>query len=1455
MDSRSKYKWNKYNVKLHNSENNKKNYSLEELMKIKNNLIKKHKKKIEKLEYDISRSSNKEIKDVLNLHFKLLNEKQEIYLNQIKNIKSIEIQNTVMNNLAFSDECWISAYRNNIIQALNKYQVLIIKGESGYGKSTRIPVYVSEVCQEYGGKIASCQPFYVSVLSLSNYVSNYCKEQPDLEVGYNIGKQNTVNDKTSIVFTTCKNLLKESFVSPYLSKYSCIIIDECLDQSVEADILLLKIKEIIKQRPSFKLLLINPVYDIQKCKNNFDSVEVISLPSVTFPVKVVYNLLKNHEYVEKSSELAIFLCDKKPEGNICIFLPTVSEMEQCCEMIKNVLKDRVEYHILHNMTKQEQIFKLYLFSKYRRKIIFSTNCAESSIWLPNVFYVIDSGKLKEREYSLEKEFYISKENAVRRKKLAGWSFKNCCYRLYTEGIFEEMKTEPTPDILKMEESQLILTLYHYHISDPITAKFLYSSNKEYTKIGVNKLINFRAMKSDVLTALGKTMTNYMPMQTHHAKLIALGVQMGIGYEAVIIKIISSLKSPIFKTTGESKDIGKLRYFNEYGDYFAILNVYSDWKEQVNKDKWCEENGINHTALLNLDKKVNVTCQILKIKPQPLFSKCGKLHELICECFIHNICIYTGHFSLGYRSHESGKILCIHYSSVLVHKREIIEKYIVYGDIIDHHGKNFMINITPVSETVLETLICKDNIKICDLKLTKTLVSSEIFLIGTILTEFLLAKKGEQLEIIENRIKNNLGCDIIKIDVSVENYSISIYTYPEYIKEASYIVSNYLEQFSNKLQTKEEIMTIQHRNINFNLLLIKGLVIKEFDIQKVEKNSEYEDISEEQTLNFMYNYSINLSWKRRYCRGDGFVTLHSSEDFIIAKKHLSLKTIEIHGAKAEISVSRKNKNQFYVQGLNSETTNDILKTSIENTLPSEIKVKEASIVLNSEFNTSIEELELIKINLFLQFVRYINDDLKVEVTTPNSSDTKMKAYLNFNRHEDIPRVLDAIKNENIKFQDLTLKAFPVYRMTLICPIDQYNSVKVIINEKLLNKISNNTIKLKENYSKESVLLIVLSEDYIEAKEVETIITTELKGRLLEGLTSSQSKLFSHSGEQWLKQNSKLTETFVIQNFKEKTIRICGTIENYEKFKCKIAEYLKNAENEVISVININQGILNRSVIRALIQKYGINCDGFLKEFKLTAIELDIQYGQLTLYGMPKYIEEAVEELKSISQDYSFTKSENDSCPVCYGIPVSGLSYRLMYCGHLYCLDCIKLLLSERNIPLKCCKENCEKELVMDDIQHLLQNNKEEINKLLYSSLTAYVKENYKTKRFCPSPDCKMIYSVSSLADKNTIWNCSVCNIIICSICGFKVHHGMSCEMAKEIRKDEDYSLKAWIALDPQRRKICPSCTSPIEKYEGCNHVTCWKCQCHMCWLCLQTFPNSKTVYDHLPYCVRNQIPFV
>lgn len=187
------------------------------------------------------------------------------------------------------------------------------------------------------------------------------------------------------------------------------------------------------------------------------------------------------------------------------------------------------------------------------------------------------------------------------------------------------------------------------------------------------------------------------------------------------------------------------------------------------------------------------------------------------------------------------------------------------------------------------------------------------------------------------------------------------------------------------------------------------------------------------------------------------------------------------------------------------------------------------------------------------------------------------------------------------------------------------------------------------------------------------------------------------------------------------------------------------------------------------------------------------------------------------------------------------YRLACCGHAYDKRCIIQQLRSSVVPLKCVTENCEEPVVWKDFQNLLSQS--ERKKLLLSSLDAYVRCNPDSVKYCPTPDCGMVYRVSTDGRSH---KCGACSADICTSCHTQSHRGLTCAMFKSGRNVEE-DFKEWMRKDPSNRKNCPQCNAPIEKNQGCNHMECSQCKAHMCWLCLGVFRTGHEVYDHQSHC--------
>lgn len=197
---------------------------------------------------------------------------------------------------------------------------------------------------------------------------------------------------------------------------------------------------------------------------------------------------------------------------------------------------------------------------------------------------------------------------------------------------------------------------------------------------------------------------------------------------------------------------------------------------------------------------------------------------------------------------------------------------------------------------------------------------------------------------------------------------------------------------------------------------------------------------------------------------------------------------------------------------------------------------------------------------------------------------------------------------------------------------------------------------------------------------------------------------------------------------------------------------------------------------------------------------------------------------------------DECPICFDEVVAPFTLR---CGHKVCRSCLKNYLvaaiDNRFFPLTCLgnEASCPERIPLSVARELLSAS--QFDSVMHSAFSAHVHARPDEFHYCPTPDCPQIYRS---APKGTVLQCPSCLIRICSTCHVEQHDGSDCPD----RDDTDVAFKEW--MKKHDVKNCPGCKVPIERAEGCNHVTCTRCQTHICWVCSKTFPRGQGIYEHM-----------
>lgn len=568
-------------------------------------------------------------------------------------------------NLAYNwTQLEVYKYLNKIINSIHKNQITIIKAGTGVGKTVLTPKIALQAFN-FEKKVICTVPKQIIAKENAEYSAECLDVYLGKEVGYFYMGDNKTMEDTRLIFTTPGSLKsKITRGDPYLNDYSCIILDEIHERSVQTDQLLLMMKDILKKRPEFRLILMSATLDLTIFKDYFTkkskfTYNEIDIPGHSFEVKVDFLKKPIQDWKSLTIMKIVDILKKSNKGDILIFVKSGADGNMLCEELKRKTKEIPNLNpfcitLEAKTAKEDRNYATKEFNymshpnmdpnhPYTRKIVMATNVAESSLTVDGIVYVIDNG------YALEASFFpeenarslieerISKAAATQRAGRAGRTTNGFCYRLYTEEEYNKFNAFPKPDIQKTDLTSDILDIYllEYIKTTRDVKKFLNElispPSKEFILSGLNKLYALGAITdtsdNGKITEMGKALSQFRAIEVNFAKSILASYYYHCKNEVINIILISMQidgridnlfekyrprnkklsDNEIKKEEIEYKKVQK-SFYSKYGDYFTILNVYEKLREYMNNNKeenpknWCKKNGISSRVFIKKNYK-------------------------------------------------------------------------------------------------------------------------------------------------------------------------------------------------------------------------------------------------------------------------------------------------------------------------------------------------------------------------------------------------------------------------------------------------------------------------------------------------------------------------------------------------------------------------------------------------------------------------------------------------------------------------------------------------------------------------------------------------------------------------------------------------------------------------------------------------------------------------------------
>ena len=393
--------------------------------------------------------------------------------------------------------------RQEFLDLYHSTQILVVVGETGSGKTTQIPHYVlyDDLPNQTGLQIACTQPRRVAAMSVAKRVADEMDVVLGEEVGYNIRFEDNTGPKTMLKYMTDGMLLREAMNDPDLSRYSCIILDEAHERTLATDILMGLMKEVALRRPDLKLIIMSATLDAQKFQRYFKDPKsgkdapLLAVPGRTYPVEIFYTPEPERDYVDAALRTVLQIHATEPEGDILLFLTGEEEIEDACRKIKLEVDELLRetdcgplsvYALYGTLSpaQQQRIFDPPPQPRRPggtpgRKVVVSTNIAETSLTIDGIVYVVDPGFSKQKVYNprirVESLLVspISKSSAQQRAGRAGRTRPGKCFRLYTEAAYKKELIEQThPEILRSNLASTVLELKKLGVDDLVHFDFM-----------------------------------------------------------------------------------------------------------------------------------------------------------------------------------------------------------------------------------------------------------------------------------------------------------------------------------------------------------------------------------------------------------------------------------------------------------------------------------------------------------------------------------------------------------------------------------------------------------------------------------------------------------------------------------------------------------------------------------------------------------------------------------------------------------------------------------------------------------------------------------------------------------------------------------------------------------------------------------------------------------------------
>jgi len=498
----------------------------------------------------------------------------------------------------------ICAVRREIGDAIARHQVVIVCGETGSGKTTQLPKLLLAMGRGTGGRIGHTQPRRIAARSVAARIAQELKTELGTLVGYKVRFREMLRPDTSIKLMTDGILLAETQGDPELRQYGTIILDEAHERSLSIDFLLGYLKRLLPRRPDLKLVITSATIDAARFSSHFDGAPVIEVSGRLYPVEVRYRPVEGDAEDTTREEEERALADAVAEvagegpGDVLVFLPGEREIRDAAEVLRRNHLPHTELLPLFarlSLVEQDRVFT----PGSERRIILATNVAETSLTVPRIRYVIDTGLARVKRYSIRNRVEmlrvetISQASARQRAGRCGRVADGVCIRLYSEDEFSARPAFTDPELLRSSLAAVILRALSLNLGKVEEFPFLDPPAPRAIADGYALLAELGAVdERNELTEIGRELAR-LPLDPRIGRMLVAARRENCLEQMLIIAAALSVQDPRERPLerAAAADERHSGFADERSDFLAFLKL---WRalEQPNVRRYCRDHFLS-----------------------------------------------------------------------------------------------------------------------------------------------------------------------------------------------------------------------------------------------------------------------------------------------------------------------------------------------------------------------------------------------------------------------------------------------------------------------------------------------------------------------------------------------------------------------------------------------------------------------------------------------------------------------------------------------------------------------------------------------------------------------------------------------------------------------------------------------------------------------------------------------